>query len=613
MKARASDYPFESFNARALSPRQVAVGFVPPESFRNLCKRRHTIIAGPRVSGKTTLLKMLQVSALRAWDHPDADELRRQIDFTGVFVPADRCWGEQLAAIGQSHLNAEQQRLLGVAAFTTQVLRALISAVIERRADDEGAVKAPKFRKLILQPQQELELVKKVAPLWLFDLEVPTLLSLKIALAQRLSEIHQIASQCEYLDAQRRNEKLVGERGLHLNFLSAVSLFLDIFESVTSLKDERWALLFDELELAPESIRATLTQALRSVDARLVFKLSIAPFSRELEENVRAATDKNDFDLVKLWYPSKEDGYPFSRSLMLQILQHRGILDASLEQVFGTTDYESVPGKKRSIKGSPKYHLTEAFRRLAARDRSFSEYLKERSINLSNVHLLSENERAAQIRKVSPLVIVREAYRGADDNSEASGEGQQRSRKAPHLYCGVPALLAVCEGNPRWLIGLTDALLDRRNKDDRVPKSHQNQEISSLQSRFCAFLRTIPCTGFDNNARTSSVLALIDSIGSSFTREIILKKFNPDPPGTFMVDSHATEEQVRTLEQAVYAGAIVFVPESDNEVAIGSLRGKRFRLAYLLAPKYKLPMVLLRPKSLSSLLSTRSETQGGLF
>src|ERR1700722_5718334 len=91
---------FESFNARALTPDQVAATFVPSRQFQDLCKRCHTIVLGPRGSGKTTLLKMLEPAALEAWRHPFADEIASRIDFTGIFVATDISWSQQLSALG---------------------------------------------------------------------------------------------------------------------------------------------------------------------------------------------------------------------------------------------------------------------------------------------------------------------------------------------------------------------------------------------------------------------------------------------------------------------------------------------------------------------------------
>ena len=55
---------FESFNARALEPADVARTFIPPDHYSDVLKRAHTLVVGPRGSGKTTILKMLQAPAL---------------------------------------------------------------------------------------------------------------------------------------------------------------------------------------------------------------------------------------------------------------------------------------------------------------------------------------------------------------------------------------------------------------------------------------------------------------------------------------------------------------------------------------------------------------------
>lgn len=602
---KPSDYPFDSFNARALSPKQVAGGFVPPDSFTKLSKRRHSVIAGPRGSGKTTLLKMLQTSALRFWNHPEANEIRAQIDFTGVFIPTDRTWSEQLCAVGGGQISDQQRDVLGVSAFTTQILRATLVAMMERVAPDEDSI-APEFRRVLLSPSKELSFASSLMRLWGVDAEAPTLTGLRLGLTQRLMQIHKIANQCVLLSETERNNLLSSTDFLHLNFLSAIPAFLDLFEDITGLHDERWALLFDELELAPKAIRESLSQALRSVDQRIIFKLSIAPFSRELEDSVKAASDKNDFELIRLWYPSKEDGYPFSRSLIQQMLFRRG-LEGTPEDIFGQT-----LGEHDSNTRSREYRHAPEFRSLAMKDPSFKSYLAKAGVALSDISQPSENQQAATLRKIISIVTVRNTYLRRQ-HSATDRPNQQRSRKAMHIYCGIPAILAICEGNPRWLIGLTDALLENINQSGVVPLHVQDRELSGLLSRFFAYLRTIPSHPSQQSRAGTNIHFLIDSIGKAMTHEVLEKPFNPDPVGTFLVDSHATDDQLQALEQATYSGALVFVPESENEIATGSLRGKRFRLTYLLAPKYKLPLVLLRAKSLSALLSGPSAKQDELF
>ena len=60
-----------------------------------------------------------------------------------------------------------------------------------------------------------------------------------------------------------------------------------------------------------------------------------------------------------------------------------------------------------------------------------------------------------------------------------------------------------------------------------------------------------------------------------------------------------------SLTRALNAGAIVYVPDEDGQLLLASLRGKRFRLSYLLAPTYHVPLRLGRAVSLSKILNTK--------
>src|SRR5690242_2644351 len=82
------------FNARDLTPAEVARSFIPPSAFYDLLSDAHCVLEGPRGSGKTTLLKMLTPEAIAAWSDTDY-EIDRNVGFIGVFVPADVRWAKQ--------------------------------------------------------------------------------------------------------------------------------------------------------------------------------------------------------------------------------------------------------------------------------------------------------------------------------------------------------------------------------------------------------------------------------------------------------------------------------------------------------------------------------------
>jgi len=114
-------------------------------------------------------------------------------------------------------------------------------------------------------------------------------------------------------------------------------------------------------------------------------------------------------------------------------------------------------------------------------------------------------------------------------------------------------------------------------------------------------LSTIPVQESSDTRR--GLLSLIDLVGESFKQSIIADDFNPDPVGTFTVDQTASDALIDALGNAVNAGAIVYVPDSTGAGLLSSMKGKRFRLSYLLATKYQLPLRLERAGSLRSILT----------
>ena len=99
---------YSAFNARWISPEEVARTFVPIPQLNTLVKFQNSLLMGPRGCGKTTLLKMLTRSAqevlqkervskdtqLQAFDTPE---------FEAIYVPSDVRWSYELRSL-QSEL-----------------------------------------------------------------------------------------------------------------------------------------------------------------------------------------------------------------------------------------------------------------------------------------------------------------------------------------------------------------------------------------------------------------------------------------------------------------------------------------------------------------------------
>lgn len=557
---------------------------------------------------------MLQGPALEAWADARASLFRQRIAFTGVFIPTDRTWTEQLEALGGAALEPHFRRIFIDAAFTTNVLRQLLAALHYRVAPSTEPSLVP-HRRVSLSRDHEAVLVRELARAWHLDPILPSLSALRRSLTARLTDIGALARAEGLRDPAGRAERLANTAFLHFPFLASAALAVDTFQDVGTLQREKWALLFDELELAPQWIRTSLVSYLRSVDDRFIFKLAMSPYSEEapLLDTPVAPAPGHDFDSISLWYAHKEDGYRFCRSLFRSMLRDNGLPDVDPTQLLGRSEFETDRSEWTATGSAyrPGSRLHNRFYRLAAKDRSFMQYLDSRGIDLRQLHELSGDARAAEIRKITSLVAVRETFRRTDQSASRTAT-RLRSRKNPPLYRGAAALFAIVEGNPRWFIGIIGTLLRNSLTGQRsLDAEQQNSEVDKAANRFRALLKTIPSPSLTADQQPRGVLSLLDPIGEYFYKAVVRDDFNPDPPGTFIVDSTMPQAMCNSLGRALNAGAIVYVPDPESALVLGSPRGKRFRLCYLLAASYHIPLRLGRPVSLVSILRSMITSRPG--
>lgn len=592
---------FDSFNARGLVPAQVAQTFVPPEQFSQLVMPRHSLVIGPRGSGKTTLLKMLQIPALRAWTHPDANLFRSAVSFVGVFVPADISWQAQIMALGSGRLSVEARTKLGFAAFVTHSLKALVEAI--QQASDPTLAEIPGLHHLFVSLSRECEtqLAAQIADVWQLRIPVNSLLALQVSLTQRLAEIARIANQHVGNPDEVTLDFLRQTPFLNLGLLESVSAAVEMVGLVSGHQELKWGLLFDELEIAPPHIRTTLIRAVRSTDQRLLLKLSISPYGGEIDilKDPTGPMAGDDYDPIHLMQLNRDVQHRFTRSLCNAILRDHGVTDKDVEEVFqqnplSPPDRFSREERSRYAVGQPLYNK---FRTLAQIDASFRHYLERSKVNLEGIASLPEDHRAQAIRKVTPIVVTREAFLSSAKRDRVYGGLRSRKRLQ---YFGTSSLFAIVEGNPRWVIGLLGPLLRQYAQTRvRITASKQQQAIEVATARFRALLKTIPYTADPKTGSHRGLLTLLDQVGQTIQDGILRSDFQPEPALSFIVDANITNELHDALGKALNAGALI--AESDGEQIIGSLRGKRCRLSYMLAAHHNLPLLLGRPVALSRL------------
>lgn len=579
---------FESFNARNQPAKRVADTFVPSVHYDQVCGSHHNLLIGPRGSGKTTLLKMLQPSGLGALKGPDAVTYRQRVNFTGVFVATDRSWYPTLTINHADPETAERDRqILGRAAVTTHVLRAIVRAIRERTETVNG------FRSVSVTAEQSAEFVAELREPWHIEPKLNSLIALERALNNRLSFIGELV-----LSGHDRPVAELDHQFLSLHFLTAASVAFRLFDEITGDPDARWALCFDELELAPPWITQELMASFRSIDEKVLLKIALAPYTPEgLQKPSNApATPDDDYREIRLWYPHKQDGYRFCKALLDGLLRDTDRDPVtSAEQLFGTSIFDTDPTEwatdGTAYRTGTKIH--NHFVSLSRKDQSFRAYLKANKIDLGTLDAVGPTDRAAALRKVASLVIVRDVFMRSDDGSSMQG----RSRKNPDPYTGASAIFAMSEGNPRWFIGLVNEMLSAYKGTSRIPRSVQASAISKASHVFRMKLRLVPTGQFAD--RAESPLAIVDTVGSAISHRALRADFEPEYFGSFIVDSHASEQVQKLIGVALNAGALVYVPDSDSDGVLTSVRGKRFRIAYLLAPHYKLPLLIGKSKSYS--------------
>jgi len=279
--------------------------------------------------------------------------------------------------------------------------------------------------------------------------------------------------------------------------------------------------------------------------------------------------------------------------------------DRTPQQVLGRSEFDSDP-EDLEADGSdyrPGSRQQLAIKSLAAKDPSFVRYLNSNGIDIDRLADLTNTTRAANIRKIISLVRVRNEFRGV---------ARARSRKTlpASLYRGERSFFAMVEGNPRLLIGIGNRILDAMGKAQSASDVVQVGEIARAERHFLSLLATMPVRPA-TAGKPLSLQDLIGLIGKYFHSEVVNREFQDDPAGSFIIDDSVPEHVVHSLGDALNVGAIIYVPPPNSPGAVlRNLRRCRFRISYLLAPEYKLPLILMQEISLSTILGNVKDARG---
>ncbi|CAH0231331.1 hypothetical protein SRABI98_02753 [Microbacterium sp. Bi98] len=553
----------DAFNAKRMTADQVAGSFVVPAEFDRLSGNDHVYVIGPRGSGKTTLLRMLTGETLRAWEGSEAEAARRRIDYTSIFVPADELWASQ-ASSGNIRV-----------AFAGQLLLAAIDAMTYRVSGNLG-VHLPASLSL----SSEIALTNHFARLW--------------GLGEVLGGFKGLQAGLELLLLELPRQDL-GDHALAApDSLRLLVPALEAFNREVEQRGHRWALLLDEMELAPPAVHAMVTRFVRGGPPILTLKISMSPFDRFMQIYGEEALPApgNDFDTIYLSGRPVRELRAFTNGLWRSALKARGLqhreLSAALDDRAPTP--RDRPAADRSGVGF--------VRSMANRDPELRQWLRRRQVNLSDASSMSYSERSATIRKITPLLVYRDALLNFRD-----GQPVKRSRKKSfEPFTGANAIATILEGNPRWIKSAFAQMLERYDaRTQSISAGFQLDSLTSVADRFEALLRVLPTRQGDGEAMAP--LQLVDTI-ARYLRDRNLGPFTADAPNSFVVDHGTPDEVRRALLLCLYAGAIVHLRSRNSPAVLSSFTNERFRLTYLLSVRdgKELPLRLGKDVRLTSVL-----------
>lgn len=621
---------FDSFNARNLTLKQVARGFVVHPKFDEIIRNSNSLLLGPRGCGKTTLLKMLTVEAQIEYFRVFSVPLYKQIPFIAIYIPTDIQW------------KIEIENLISELSNKSTLVNTLINALINTNIYSSALNTFSSLLSVVTKDLVNKELLnfnRELIRLLKLPSETPaSIYSIEQAIGERITNVNILINQLREGCAISKEDL---PNYYYEDFITVLESLTKAFEYYFSQdnnfifnemeKPFKWALCFDELELAPEFLQEKLIRYFRSKkNQNFIFKLTSIPLIDILKPGTELPSSNNDYGSVNLWLynNSQEKTWEaFCEKLVKLQFDVKYQIDATPTKIFGPsalsaylkkiTPHHLLNQMDNSL-SEEKRLLIIQMKDLLNRDESFREYLRNKKVDLKTLIPLNRKEDSEVHRKISPIVIFRNHH--LKENDDVKG-ARKRTRKIrnPFSY-GWQNVCKISDGNPRLLIGIIENLFLNSDKSEiyqgrSFDIDTQSSQIYYLSKRNLDLWSSHPNSNINLNNDVFSLRNLINQIGNFFSNQIISDKFSPAPVGTFIVDDNINHKYIPVIRLGLYLGAFVMLNPADN-LTVDSLINKKFRLSFILYPYFLLPIrVEDKPSDLSKILTFKiqSNNQGELW
>ncbi|MBN57553.1 hypothetical protein [Thalassolituus sp. UBA3500] len=546
---------YAAYNARSLSISEICQRFVENEAYYKLSAPNHSLLIGPRGSGKTTLMRMLQVEAL-GYSYKSKVAHLDSIDYCGVFVPTDRLWKQQYSRLMNVADVDKRNLLLKVAGtlFTFHVISCICDSLRYRFSE------STEFKSLLFTDHTEADVVNSLSRLWEVNPEIPSARSLSSSVLRRKSEL------TKSLSAVLSGDASLAEIMKFSDFSDSVQTISDTVREINISSGEesgKWVFLFDELELAPDNILKPLYQAMRGGPENIFWKLSLSPYNQNLniDESETRPMPNHDYDVIRIPDVSGQS-IDFARSLVAHVFQKNGYR-RDVEEYFDEPCTMDVK---------------EVFSGLESSDEGFSNYLKEHDIDVENIEKYGDKkgDKGPTIRKIKFIAQIRNHFR--------SGGRMKPRRSIPDFYLGFDNICKSVEYNPRMIIAISNTLISTLKSNGRISLSKQGESLRKIYESQIALYSSISVDGMKTGF--STINDFVEFLGNYFKDLMVGPEFNAEPPLTFIVND---DTYVELIGAALNVGALVLLPsDCKHDFGVDGPENTRCRLSYLMAHNYRL-------------------------
>jgi len=567
----------DAFNAKHLKSEEIAKSFVSSKLFIETAKNEHTILVGPRGSGKTTFLRMLSINTLSKW----ADASSLSIQYDGIYIPGDLVWGEMIKSLEDVGLSSDISEAFAYSAFFTHVMLNTIDSIeislmqVPKSTLEENSSKVHEAFNDICE-------ILKLAP------EKTSLSRVRHQLVMKLNCLGEFSKKISLVGSGKFDQKEFDEKVPYAFFDLKTTLesVLTSIDRALGRPEHRWALLLDEFEIAPKNLLDKIISSMRSAAQKVIFKVALVPcgFHQEIKTETSSI---NDYSIIELWYTNKGESNEFCSNLVLTKFNLNNPTNR-----LGSTKFGSRVNQQQWI---------DVFDELYQKDKSFQAFILSKKINYTEQFNSSEAT-SSLVRKISPIVAFRNAFLNI--------HGKRKGRRSlPEFYAGWEAISTISEGNPRWLLSALNPLLSN-SSTKKIPYSEQMLRVEASTKAYAAMLKTLPLSNNMGLSTKQPIFNLLESIGQYFNHRLIDETFSETSKSTFIVDKGISKDIEAALMIAWNYGAIVSVDSENTFGTYDSLQGMRYRLSYLLSPTFELNLTTNASINLSTILNSNRNKRG---